>query len=99
MRIWEVREGHYDPYYDERHAGGRNYDYNECQHGNDSYEAGYEAGWKKAMERTYGERSIHRSGDGLNRVMYGMRGGDEMWDDYDNISMRRVMRDSRGRFM
>lgn len=94
MRIWEVYDS---PSYEER-RGGRGGSYN--QHDSkesEAYECGYEEGYRDAMTKVYGERSIHRSGAGLGREVY-MRGGDEFMPDDDMYHMRR-RRDSRGRFM
>lgn len=105
MRIWEV----YDtPSYEERRGGrgmssssyrggygGGSYNHHDSKE-SEAYQCGVEEGWRQAMEHTYGERNIHRSGMGLGREVY-MR-GDEFMPDEDMYDMRR-RRDSRGRFM
>lgn len=94
MKIWEI-EGERYPMYGER-RGGRSYGGSYNQHDSaysEGFEDGCEEGYRKAMSHIYGQRTIHRGGEGLSR-MY-MRGGDE-WDD--EMDMRR-RRDSRGRYM
>ena len=63
---------------------------------NDSeYSRGYEDGYSDAMSKCYGERSIHRSGQGLSREVY-------MRDPYmtgDEEYMERRRRDRMGRYM
>ena len=89
MKIWQI-EGERHPMYGER-GYGRGY-YN--QHDSE-YSKGYEDGYRDAMSKSYGERYIRRSGEGLGREVY-MR-DPYMMDDEELMERRR--RDRMGRFM
>ena len=89
MKIWEIEGEHYPLY------GGRGYGRDAYNQHDSEYSKGYEDGYRDAMSKCYGERSIHRSGQGLNREVY-MR-GPYMTDGEEFMERRR--RDRMGRFM
>lgn len=93
MKIWEI-EGERHPMYGERGYGRGSYNQHDSEYSM-GYEAGCEAGYREAMKHVYGERSIHRSGQGLNREVY-MR-DPYMMDDEEYMERRR--RDRMGRYM
>ena len=89
MKIWEIENKHY-PMYE-----GRGYDRDAYNQHDSEYSRGYEDGYSDAMSKCYGERSIHRSGQGFNREVY-MR--DPYMTDGEEF-MERRRRDRMGRFM
>ena len=89
MKIWEIENTHY-PMYE-----GRGYDRDAYNQHDSEYSSGYEDGYRDAMSKCYGERSVHRRGQGLNREVY-MR-DPYMMDDEEYMERRR--RDRMGRFM
>ena len=93
MKIWEI-EGERHPMYGERSYGRGSYNQHDSEYSM-GYEAGCEAGYREAMKHVYGERSIHRSGEGLGREVY-MR--DPYMMDYEDYAERR-RRDRMGRYM
>ena len=89
MKIWEIEGEHYPLY------GGRGYGRDAYNQHDSEYSMGYEDGYRDAMSKCYGERSIHRSGQGLSREVY-MR--DPYMADEDEYLERR-RRDRMGRYM
>lgn len=68
-----------------------------------AYKKGCEHGYRKAMEEvqggSYGERTIHRSGTGLNRVGYRDMDYRETGYEEPYALEERRRRDARGRYM
>ena len=89
MKIWEI-EGERRPMYGERGYGRGSYNQHDSE-----YSKGYEDGYRDAMSKCYGERSIRRSGEGLSREVY-MR-DPYIMDDDEYVERRR--RDRMGRYM
>ena len=89
MKIWEIENKHYPMY--ER----RGYDRDAYNQHDSEYSSGYEDGYRDAMSKCYGERSVHRRGQGSSREVY-MR-DPYMMDDVEYMERRR--RDRMGRFM
>ena len=89
MKIWQIEGARY-PMYGDRGCGRGSYN----QHYSE-YSKGYEADYRDAMSKCYGERSIRRSGEGLSREVY-MR-DPYMMDDDEYVERRR--RDRMGRYM
>ena len=89
MRSWEVENKRIRLY------EGRGYDRDAYNQHDSEYSRGYEDGYSDAMRKCDGERSIHRSGQGLSREVY-------MRDPYmtgDEEYMERRRRDRMGRYM
>lgn len=74
---------------------GRGYDRDAYNQHDSEYSSGYEDGYRDAMSKYYGERSVHRRGQGLSREVY-MR-DPYMMDDEEYMERRR--RDRMGRYM
>ena len=89
MKIWEIEGDHYPL------QGGRGYGRDAYNQHDSEYSKGYEDGYRDAMSKCYGERSIRRSGEGLSREFY-MR-DPYMMDDDEYVERRR--RDRMGRYM
>ena len=89
MKIWEI-EGERHPMYGERGYGRVSYNQHDSEYSN-----GYEDGYRDAMSKSYGERYIRRSGQGLNREVYRR---DPYMTDGEEF-MERRLRDRMGRFM
>ena len=89
MKIWQLEGDHYPS------NSGRGYGRDAYNQHDSEYSMGYEDGYRDAMSKCYGERSIHRSGQGLSREVY-MR-DPYMLDDEDYAERRR--RDRMGRYM
>ena len=74
---------------------GRGYDRDAYNQHDSEYSSGYEDGYRDAMSKCYGERYVHRRGQGLSREVY-MR-DPYMMDDDEYIERRR--RDRMGRYI
>ena len=89
MKIWQLEGDHYPS------NSGRGYDRDAYNQHDSEYSMGYEDGYRDAMSKCYGERSVHRSGQGLSREVY-MR-DPYMIDDEEYDERRR--RNRMGRYM
>ena len=89
MKIWQLEGDHYPS------NSGRGYGRDAYNQHDSEYSMGYEDGYRDAMSKSYGERYIRRSGEGLGREVY-MR-DPYMMDDEEFMERRR--RDRMGRFM
>ena len=89
MKIWQLEGDHYPL------QGGRGYGRDAYNQHDSEYSKGYEDGYRDAMSKCYGERSVHRSGQGLSREVY-MR-DPYMTDDEEYDERRR--RNRMGRYM
>ena len=89
MKNWQL-EGDHDPSNRGRSNGRDAYNQHDSE-----YSIGYEDGYRDAMSKCYGERSVHRRGQGLSREVY-MR-DPYMMDDDEYMERRR--RDRMGRYM